>query len=273
MTESVLLEKRRKVIDLKQRGMTVSEISRLVDLGRPAVRYAIGLYAEGEDAALVPAKRGKKQDQGRVLSAEWESKIFDQICNQQPWQNKKNVASKDKRNWDHAMWDRRLVNRLVANIANVEMKERLIAKYSERWGFKLPNIRAPKECCTGAVQAWLNQHYAEIEQCANNENAEILWLNKTPLKHIDPSKSKTKLWMISAVNRTGKIQWLVVKTAFTVERQTIILNALIKFKRRKVFVILQDTALFNLQELTKWIETKRDKIEVFPDQSSTVPVK
>lgn len=273
MTQSNLLEKRRQVIDLEQQGMTISEIGRQLKLGRPAVRKAIGLYAEGGDSALVPPKRGKKQGQGRELSAECESKIFDQICNQQPWQNKNNVASEDKRNWDHAMWNRKLVNRLVAEIANVEMKDRLNAKYSERWGFKLPNNLRPKERCTREVQAWLNQHSAETEQRANNENAEILWLYKTPLKHIDPSKSKTKLWMISVVNRSGKIQWLVVKNAFTVERQKVILNALIKFKRRKVFVILQDTALFNLQELTKWIETKRDKIEVFPDQSSTVSVK
>lgn len=266
MTQSNLLEKRGKAIDLKQQGMTVSKISRRVNLGRPAVRFAIALYAEGGDSALVPPKRGKKQGQGRELTAEMESKIFDQICKQQPWQNKKNVPSDDKRNWDHAMWTRQLVQSLVANIAGVELSKRLIAKYAERWGFKLPKSPGPKERCTGEVQEWLTQHYAEIERRAKNEGAEILWLTKTALTHIHPSKSKRKLWMIAVTNRQEKIQWLVEKNQFTVDRQKVILNALIRFKRGKVFVILQNTALFNVPLLTEWIETKRDQIEVFPNR-------
>lgn len=265
MTQSNLLEKRRKAIDLKQQGMTVSEISRQVNLGRSAVRFAIALYAESGDSALVPPKRGKKQGQGRELSAEMESKIFGQICNQQPWQNKKNVSGDDKRNWDHAMWTRQLVKSLVANIAGVELSERLNATYAERWGFKLPNSPGPKERCTGEVQEWLTQHYAELERRANNEDAEILWLTKTSLTHIDPSKSKRKLWMIAVTNRQGTIQWLVEKNAFKIHGQKVILKALIRFKRRKVFVILQNTALFNVPLLTEWIETKRDQIEVFPN--------
>jgi hypothetical protein len=72
--------------------------------------------------------------------------------------------------------------------------------------------------------------------------------------------------MISVTNRQEKIQWLVEKNQFTVDRQKVILNALIRFKRGKVFVILQNTALFNVPLLTEWIETKRDQIEVFPNR-------
>jgi Winged helix-turn helix len=83
----------------------------LASLSWPAVRTAIDLYEAGGPAAIKPKERGKKNGEGRKLSAEQEAHIRKLIVGKRPEQLK----------MEFALWTRAAVGQLIEHEFKIEL--------------------------------------------------------------------------------------------------------------------------------------------------------
>ena len=149
-----LHERRKQVVRLHRKGYGVMQIVELSGLSYPTVRGAIDLYEGGGMGAIKPATRGKRAGQGRTLTEEQEHAIRQIICDKRPEQLKMGFA----------LWSRAAVMQLIEQECGIKLSVRGVGNYLSRWGFTPQKpIKKAYEQRPEAVQAWLDEHYPEIE--------------------------------------------------------------------------------------------------------------
>lgn len=168
-SREVLHERRKQVIRMHCKGMTVMPIVEYSGLRWYAVNAAITAYSTAGAAALKPAARGKKQGSGRLLSESQESAVWQIICDKRLKQLKMAFA----------LWNCAAVMQLVERECGIKLSVRGVGNYLKRWGFTPQKpIKKAYEQRPKAVQAWLDEQYPEIEKRAKSEDAEIHWATK-----------------------------------------------------------------------------------------------
>ena len=159
-----LHERRKQVVRLHRQGMGVMRIVALSGLSYPTVRAAIDRFEDGGSSANKPKPRGKQSGSGRSLSEVQEVSIQRIIIDKRPEQLK----------MDFALWTRSAVMQLIERELGIALSVRGVGNYLQRWGFTPQKpIKKAYEQRPEAVQAWLDEHYPEIEQRAKAEGAEI----------------------------------------------------------------------------------------------------
>jgi transposase len=160
LTLDGLHERRKQVVRLHRQGLGVMQIVELSGLSYPAVRAAIDRYEEGGASAIKPARRGKQSGQGRSLSEEQAQTIQRIICGKRPEQLK----------MEFSLWSRAAVMQLIERECGIKLSVRGVGTYLARWGFTPQKpIKKAYEQRPEAVQAWLDEHYPQIEQRAKAE--------------------------------------------------------------------------------------------------------
>lgn len=246
-------------------------IVELSGLSYPTVRAAIDRYAEGGAAAIKPSRRGKRAGHGRSLNEEQEQRIQQIICDKRPEQLK----------MDFALWSRAAVMQLIERECGITLSVRGVGTYLARWGFTPQKpIKRAYEQRPEAVQAWLDEHYPEIEQRAKAEGAEIHWGDETALVNTDVrgrcyapagktpvayavGGTRQKLSMIATVTNQGKMRWMIIDEAFNADRLIEFLGALIKDAKRKVFLILDNLRVHHSKLVKAWVAKRSKRIELF----------
>jgi len=266
-----LHERRKQVVRLHRKGIGVMRIVELVGLSYPAVRGVIDRFEAGGLAATKPARRGRNSGQGRLLTEEQEREIQRIICDKRPEQLK----------MDFALWNRAAVMQLIERTYGITLSVRGVGNYLSRWGFTPQKpIKKAYEQRPEAVQAWLDEHYPEIEWRAKAEGAEIQWGDETALVNTDVrgrsyapvgqtpvtyavGGTRQKLSMIATVTNQGKARWMIIDEAFNSDKLIEFLGALIKDSGRKVFLILDNLRVHHSKPVKAWVAERQDKIELF----------
>lgn len=206
------------------------------------VNTALRLHAAGGDAALQPRTRGRKPGSGAALG-EVEKVELRRILLRRPWQEGLRKGT----------WSRELVQQVVRQRFGVTMTDRAMANYLTHWGLKLDDgPTTPQARCTKTVRERLATEYPKIVQRAQEEDAEIYWVN-------DPKKLDAKLWfpdvpsdgrssfvtprpkrafMASVSTGQGKLLWVVGRGYFTATFQEQFSRTLLRnTNKRFVFLI------------------------------------
>jgi transposase len=264
-------ERRRQVIRAHKRGRTRAQIAAEVGLSHTAVTKVIARYENEGAAGLAPRKRGRRSGEDRALTAEQEDAVRRIICDKRPEQLK----------MEFALWSRAAVMQLIERECGVKLHVRSVGKYLARWGFTPQKpIKKAYEQRPEAVQAWLDEHYPEIEKRAKTEVAEIHWGDETALVNTDVrgrsyapagktpvayavGGTRQKLSMIATVTNQGKTRWMIIDEAFNSDKLIEFLEALIKDAGRKVFLILDNLRVHHSKPVKAWVEDRKDKIELF----------
>lgn len=246
-------------------------IAGMTGLSYPAAQLAIDLYEEGGYAALKPTPRGRASGDGRALTAEQEAVIQRTICDKRPEQLK----------MEFALWSRAAVMQLVEQEFGVKLAVRTVGDYLKRWGFTPQKpIRRAYEQRPEAVQAWLDEHYPEIEKRTKTEGGEIHWGDETALVNTDVrgrsyapagktpvtytvGGTRQKLSMTATVTNQGKTRWMIIDEAFNSDKLIEFLEALIKDAGKKVFLILDNLRVHHSKPVKTWVAERQDKIELF----------
>ena len=265
-----LFERRKQVIRLYKKGHKVMRIVELTGLSYPAVRSTIDRFDAGGLAALKPKPRGKKQGEGRSLTAAQEDKIRKLICDKRPEQLK----------MDFALWTRPAVMLLIERECSIRLSVRAVGNYLKRWGFTPQKpIRRAYEQRPEAVKKWLDEEYPTIKKRAKAEGGEIHWGDETALVNTDvrgrgyapkgqtpvafAPGSRQKLSMISTVTNQGKARWMIIDDTFNADRLIEFLQALIKDARMKIFLILDNLRVHHSKLVKAWLAERVGLIEVF----------
>ena len=121
----MLNERRRGVVKLGERGVTLREVAAQVELSVPTVMAAHRAYLAGGWAAVNVKPRGRKRGEGRQLTLEQEAEIRRLICDKTP----------DQLKMGFALWNRQAVAQLVRDRLGIELPILTVGEYHKRWVF------------------------------------------------------------------------------------------------------------------------------------------
>jgi transposase len=267
---SVLNERRRRAVKLRERGVTLREVAAQCELSVPTVMAAHRAYVSGGWPAVNVKPRGRKPGDGRQLSAQEEATIRRLICDKTP----------DQLKLGFALWNRQAVSQLVEAELGLKLPIRTMGHYLKRWGFTPQKpIKKAYEQRPAEVKRWLDESYPQIAARAKEEGAEIHWGDETGLRSDDvrgrgyAPKGKTPvvhvnnrregLSVISTVTNQGKVRWKVFEGAMHADLLTDFFKRLIKDADRKVFVILDNLKVHHARKVKDWLADHDEEIEVF----------
>ena len=173
---AVLNERRRRAVKLRELGMTLREVAAQAEMSVPTVTAAHRAYLAGGWAAVDVKPRGRRQGDGRQMTAAQEAEIRRLICDKTPDQFKLGFA----------LWNRQAVLQLVHDRLGIKLPIRTVGEYLKRWGFTPQKpIKKAYEQRPAEVKKWLGDKYPQIAARAKTEQAEIHWGDETGLRSDD----------------------------------------------------------------------------------------
>ena len=163
---------------------------------------------------------------------------------------------------------------------NIDVSFRTIGRYMKKLGFTPQRpIKQAYQKNPKLVQKWLTEDFSKISKRAKKEKAEIHWVDetgirsdqhygrsyspkgKTPLIQIDARRIKINL--ISSITNRGKVRFMTYHDKMNAKILMKFMRRLIKNKKNKIFVILDNLRVHHCKVFKKWLKTKEAKIEVF----------
>ena len=266
-----LYERRKQVVRLHKAAMGIMKIVALTGLTYPTVRSAIDRFEQGGWEALKPKARGRLRGTGRVLSAQQETLIQEQIRDKRP----------EELGMSCFLWSRAAVGEFIEREYGIKLQVRSIGKYLARWGFtpQRPTKRAYEQN-REAVHAWMQGEYPGIQERARREGAEIHWADETALTNTDVrgrsfapaghtpvalcvGGGRHKLSMIASVTNQGKARWMIIEQAFNADRFCEFLHALIQDTDKKIFLIVDNLRVHHSKQVKAWVDERTQHIELF----------
>ena len=260
---------RRQAMRLIDQGKSQTEVAKLLDISPPTVNRWRGRYLKGGWAALRKRRRGRTVGTDRRLNKAQEKEVQRTIVDKTP----------DQLKMTFALWSRRAVRQLVMDRFGIPYTLQGIGKLLKDWGFtpQRPARRAI-ERNDEAVKRWKETEYPQLAARAKAEKAEIWWADETAAKpecHFRRSyspKGKTPVVrqgakrfhssMISALNNQGKLEWMALKDAMNSEIFLIFLKQMIKYRRRKVILIVDNLKVHHSKPVTEWCDANKKRIEL-----------
>ena len=151
----------------------------------------------------------------------------------------------------------------------------------KRWGFTPQRpLKRAYEQRPAEVKCWLQEEYPHIKAQAKAENAEIWWGDETAVKpeaHTRRSfapRGKTPVVrqparrfhssLISAINNQGKMQWMALKEALNADLLIRFLKQLIKHRKRKIILIVDNLRVHHAKLVKGWLEEHKEHIAICP---------
>lgn len=263
-------ERRRIAVKMREQGSTLAEIRSAIGMSHPTIIRAWKAYQSGGKKALRNGLRGCRKGERRNLSSDQESSIKRKIIDRVPEQLK----------LDFALWTRDAVRKLIKQETGLEMPIRTVGEYLKRWGFTPQKpVKFAYERKPEMVKEWLDETYPAIRKRASIEKAEIYWGDETGLRSgdvrgrgfaprgetpvIHATAKYENLTMVSAITNKGKIQWMIVDGAVNIDRFIDFLKRLIKYSRRKIFLIVDNLKVHHAIIVTNWVKENKDRLELF----------
>lgn len=261
---------RDQAIRLHLEGMSRKDIIQVIGVHPSTLGLWITAYKKGGMEALKIGQRGRREGEGRRLSAPQEKKLKEIILGKFP----------DQMKLPFALWSSTAIRGLIKDLWGIEMGQRSVSNYMNRWGFtpQKPAIRA-YERSDAATQEWLENTYPSIKKRAERLGAEIFWgdetgvsnqcqhtrgyapKGKTPL--IKTQAKRLRVNLISAINNQGKLRFMMYRETMTAKVLIRFMRRLIKDTQFKVFLVLDNLKVHHSKLVKKWLERNEASIEVY----------
>ena len=276
LEKSALEERRRTIIRMKENGISVYKISTAIGCSRQVVYNLWNAWQNckpelREEKVFKVKPAGTKEGERRLLSPKEESKIQKLIKDNYP----------DQLKMYFALWTREAVMKLIQQQFGISISIRAVGDYLHRWGYTPQKpIKQAYERDPEKVEEWLKKAYPVIKSKAKRENADIFWGDETTVKAADVrgrgyapkgetpivkqiTKSKENVSMISAITNQGKLQWKLYDGSITSERVLEFAMQMVKYRKRKIFFILDNARTHRSNLLREWAKKNKKKIELF----------
>jgi len=262
-------EMRRQAIRSVKKGKTQTEVAAELGVTQSTVNRWWKRFEGGGWAALRKKRRGRRLGSGRKMSLDQEEEIQKLITDKTPDQLKMRFA----------LWTREAVRQLILDRFGIEYGLQTMSTVLSRWGFTPQRpLKRAYEQRPAEVKRWMEQTYPQVEKKAKAEGAEIWWGDETAIKpecHFRRSYSpkgttpvarqsakRFHSSLISAVNNRGKMQWMPLKEPINAESFLRFLKQVIKFRKRKIVLILDNLRVHHSKLVRQWLERNSHRIEL-----------
>jgi transposase len=261
---------RKRGISLKKAGKTQKFIAEVFGVREGTVSDWIKAYKSEGLKGLKDKKRGVSSEDKKLISILQEKQIQNMIIDVMP----------DQLKLPYALWTRKAVKELVEREFGIVVAINTMGDYLRKWGFtpQKPKKRAYEQN-PKAVQKWMNEEYPTIVKKAKDENAEIHWGDETGARNSNQHgrsyapKGKTPVKMsmakrfsvnmISTVTNKGKVEFMIYSGSMNTDRFIEFMKQLIKGKKRKIFLILDNLRVHHSKVVKQWVEQNIESIELF----------
>jgi len=268
LSNEALQQLRRDVILYLNEGNTAVAAAAHFGISRRAVEKYKSLYALLGKDGLTMGKRGKPSKP--KLGVKEQQHICKCIVDKNPEQLKLKFA----------LWTRDSVADLIWNKYKIKVSANTVGRYLKKWGFtpQKPAYKAYEQC-EQEVREWLDKEYPSIKLQAKAQRADIYWGDETGIRsdhHRGRSYSlrgKTPIIkrtgqrfgfnMISALSNLGHLKFMVVDGRINSAVFIVFLKRMIKYKRNKIFLIVDNISFHKTKKVSEWIKANRDRIELF----------
>jgi transposase len=261
---------RDQVVRLRKQGRKNKDIAVFLGISAQHASTIWQKYLKGGKNAVALGVRGRRHGEKRTLTEEQEREVTRLIIDKTP----------DQLRFPFALWTRKAVQELIQRKYRITMPIRTIGEYLSRWGFTPQKpVKRAKEQNTEAVNRWLKIEYPLIAGRAKEEKAEIYWGDETGIQNeanrvrgysprgtspvIRVTAKKERISMISAINNEGKVRFMMYRETMTSSRLITFMKRLIKDAERKIYLILDNLRAHHSKDVTRWLESVKNAIEVF----------
>ena len=124
----------------------------------------------------------------------------------------------------------------------------------------------------------MQETYPKVKAKAKEENAEIWWGDETAVKpechfrrgyapkgktpEVRQPAKRFHSSLISAVNNQGKMQWMSLKEALNAVRFIEFLEKLVKHRKRKLILIVDNLRVHHSKPVKEWVEKHKHRLEL-----------
>lgn len=251
-------------------GYSEVELADLLGISNETISRWWSAYSADGLSALPHGRRGRPPGAGRFLSEQQAQRIQERIDGNTPVE----VGI------PHALWTRRAVRALIRNEFGIDLAERTVGAYLQRWGYtsKKPGRHASKQD-PDEVQRWLLETYPDIEAQATREQAEILWADEVGVAAdhhpgcgyarageratMDVPGPHLRVNQISAIGNEGTVRFMTYKGSLNAAVFLMFLSRLIADASRKILLIVDGLQAHKTPEVQAWLATHREQMEIF----------
>ena len=255
---------------LSSKKYSQAQISETLGVAYGTVRGWSSKLKNGNKSLAIKGLRGRPKGDGKLLKPAQERKIVRLITDKEPRQLQ----------MEFYLWSVGAVMTLIEEKCGVELSETSVRNYLKSWGF---TIQRPATRYSSrndlVVQKWLALEYPKIAKLAENDGAEIHWLDeagvnnqaiyqrsfapkgKTP-RTTKPSK-RLRLSLISTVTNRGTMRFSTFEGGLKKEILIKFLKNLIAETNHKLFIIMDNLPVHKSQAVSDFEAENADKLKIF----------
>ncbi len=249
-----LNEKRRAAVRLRLEGLGSSAVAAQTGLSLPTVIGAWKAYLAGGWEAVDAKPRGRSVGAGRRLDAAQEAEIFRLVSSQLP----------DQLGLPQALWQSTAIQTLVAGRTGIQLPERTVSLYLQRWGFAAPKPAVRIAAGGEVLRGWDATTHRAIRARARAEDVTIYWVDEGRLTSADAEiKAGRRLSVMRAVTNRGKLLWMAYEGALRAPLLIEFFDRLLSESGRKTFAILDGMHWQRAAEFSHWVTERSERLLTF----------
>ena len=251
-------------------GLPEVQVAQILGLARETVCRWWSAYAERGLFALPQRRSGRPLGSGRALSDAQAEHLQQLLRTHQP--EELGIAA--------PLWTRRAVHDLIRKEFDLDLAERTVGRYLQRWGFTLKRPRRhARDQDPDEVRQWLEETYPAIEARAEQEGAEIHWgdevgvaADQQPARGYAPQGERAtqdvpdphiRANQISTITNHGEVRFMTYTSTMTAALFLVFLGRLLRSTTGKAFLIVDRLRAHMTPAVQAWVAAHQDRIEVF----------
>jgi transposase len=257
-----------KAVEAVISGKKQVEVSQIFGITRQALGKWVKAYRENGIKALKAKHQGRPK--GGALLPWQAAQIAKAVIDRTPEQLK----------FPFYLWTREAVAQLIEQRFDKSLSIWTVGRYLKRWGFTPQKpLRQAIERDPVKVKKWLEKDYPAIRKKAKQEKAQIFWGDEMGLRSdhnagrsfskrgrkpiIKTTETRFSCNMISAITNQGQLNFMVFKDNFNADIFLKFLNRLVKHKKTKVFLIVDNHRSHRAIKVKKWLKKNEEYIRLF----------
>lgn len=274
LKHEVLTELRRRAVERVQNGESPEVVVRALGFSRACIYNWLAAYRAGGWDGLKAGKRGGRPRKLNSKMIEWMYKMIE-------WMYKV-VTGGDPRQYkfSFALWTRNAIGILIKRKYGIKLSANSVGRLLAQLGItpQKPLWRAYQQDAE-LVRRWLEEEYPRIEREAREKGAEIwfgdesgvrsdyhsgtTWGLKGQTPVVKTTGARYRLNMISAVNRKGKMRFMVVSGGVTSAVFNRFLGRLMAGNTRPVFLVLDGHPIHKSKAVSRKVESFNGRLRLF----------
>lgn len=241
---------RLRAVQLRIGGSTLKAISLDTGLSSPTIIAAYKAWQAGGWSAVPVRDRGRKQGEGRTLSAEQEKSVYLLLVSTLP----------ERHQLPFPLWHLEAMQALVKHLHAIDLPERTAAHYLQRWQLNAERPAKRVAKASSAVQRWFASTYEHILEQARAQNGEILWIDDYGAAN---DQGKLSHGVLRAVSNRGKVLWMPYEDGLRAPHLVAFFDRLHRCAERKVFALLSGMHWQRAAAFISWAGEHADRLLLF----------